>query len=339
MVVMRKVLRFVEVIGIRNEVDHLFENNASFVSVALHLHKLIVRKSARLVEYHIGNLDLAYIVKRRGINDAFDEVIGHYIGVVALLLHLFHYDLRVSGGLAYMVTCVLVTALDHIRENEYKRILHLLDRGVLIPDIFEMRHTVACHFHDSIVQVFYLIAGMDAEFSEFGNVRVKLFVACESERVGTLGHGVYGKQDMVFNYPENYREDNDKERKEERGHSHHKVALVFFDMAHRDVGCGIAHGIAGTVLDRLVYSEQIAESIVCYKRFDLTAGKKCRYVGRKGLIEWNHFTGGISLYTVDIEIEYDMAAVFEYLVNVDEFNVIIAVEDSVQHIFGLLVSF
>ena len=87
-------------------------------------------------------MDFSDIVKRRGINDVVDELVGHLIGIDALALHLFHDYLGVGGGLFDMVAGALVAALNHICEHYYQTVLELCDLFALLLNLADVAHGV-----------------------------------------------------------------------------------------------------------------------------------------------------------------------------------------------------
>ena len=65
-----------------------------------------------------------------------------------------------------MVTGVLIPALNHIRKNQDKCILHLTDKLVLFLNIHEVLQILIRHLREGIIQIFRLISGENMQFVE-----------------------------------------------------------------------------------------------------------------------------------------------------------------------------
>ena len=138
-----EVARFAEVSRILRDVSYRSVDDFSARGgMLLNLPEFLVGQTAGFIEHRVGNVDFSDIVKRRGINDIVDKLVGHLISVNSLALHLFHDYFSVGSGLFNVVAGALVAAFDHVGEHYYQTVLELCNLFALLLNLADVAHGV-----------------------------------------------------------------------------------------------------------------------------------------------------------------------------------------------------
>ena len=338
MVVGGEVLRLGQIAGLRDESDGVGDNLAARGGVGLHLLEFLVRELAGLVQNNVGNLDLAHVVQRRGVDHVFNIAVRQNLRELALLPKLLHDDVGVGGGLADVVAGALIAAFHHVRKHEDQAILHFADHGTLMLDGGDILHGLLGGLRQRVIEVFDLVARMDVETLDALDAAAAVLRVVEGKAAGGIGHGIDRQDDVVFREPDAGDQDHDDEAEGEGDNSDKELDRILRQKAHRDVRRGIADAVALFVVDRLVYGQEPAVFVVGDDGIDVPSGEKVVQIGEEGLVKLDHLAGLGALQLRRVEIEDDMAAVGQDAVDIDVFNVLRAVEDVVERGFRVLVA-
>ena len=129
MVIVGKAFRFLEVgfvLCVHGFYD-IADDLASHNGMELHFLEFFLGEPAWLVQDGIGDMDLANVVERGGVEHIKHEFIGEFILVQSLFLHLAHDDPGICGCIADMIPGALVAAFHDIRKDHDQGVLQVGD--------------------------------------------------------------------------------------------------------------------------------------------------------------------------------------------------------------------
>ena len=333
----RQPLRFVQVMGFRHRLGGAGDDLLPRQGMVLHLGIFFVRELAGLVQQGVGNLDLAHVMERGGVDHIVHILVGQLFGVDAFVPHLLHNDAGIGCRLLDVMSGVLVPALHHVRQHGDEAVLHAGDGGVFLLHVLDVLRHICRGLGKGPVEGLDLVPGADVQAADGLHVHPLIHVLTEGELFSRQGHGVEGQDQMAVRQPKADGNDEQSEGNKEGQRLCDEAALVVDQVDHGDVHAHIADASPRGIIQGAVDGEEPAIRIVGDDGLDLFPCQQLILHGQEALVEGDHRAGLLAGQIRRIRVEDHVAAVLPDQIGIDIFDVRRAVPDADEALLRLIV--
>ena len=270
MVVHSQILRFIQVVRIRNLVNEGRNYIPARRGMGLHDFKLFVCQFAGLIQNHVRYIDFADVMQRCRAYYVTNKLIRQLFLIYAFPFQFFQYDFYICRCLADMVPSILIPVFYHVGQGEQERVVHLTDRFVFVSDIRYVLDAVVGHFYESPVQVFNLVTGTDIQLADFCQIVFQGFFVVKYKTVRSFCHRV----DRRYNparQKRGYQQNDQKDTGKNLGQPLVIPFRVIPQMIHGNIHCRIALTDSVIIVHRRIDGQQPAKLIIGNNRIDFPA--------------------------------------------------------------------